>query len=140
MTAKWDFLELHDEKDQAEFAAESLAVSVQLAILKAMAKSCVSQKQLAERLGVSTARVSQILSAHGRNLTLATLGKIAHALQEDFEFISVRDLQEIKAQSRPSVRRKPAEIVRLEEVWEIAESPWTDETANENKFPWKVAA
>jgi transcriptional regulator with XRE-family HTH domain len=38
-------------------------------------------------LGMSPARVSQILSSNGPNLTLKTIARIAHALGEDFELV-----------------------------------------------------
>ena len=138
MSDKWNFLELQDDKEREEFAAENLAASVQLAIQKAMMRNSVSQKQLAERLGVSTARISQILSAHGRNLTLKTLGRIANALEEDFEFIAVRDVQELKAQ--PKLRDSVSRLEELRQQWDAIESPWVDRTANDNRFPWKHAA
>lgn len=138
MSANWDFLELGSDQEREEFAAEALAVSIQLAIQKAMMRNSVSQKELAERLGVSAARVSQILSAHGRNLTLNTLGRIAHALQEDFEFVAVRDIQELKAKTKARERKASASLAS--EAWGLMENPWTDDSANENKFPRKLAA
>lgn len=137
MNADWDFLEPLDDAERIDLVAESLAVSVQLAVQKAMVRGGVSQKELSERLGVSTARVSQILSAHGRNLTLKTLGRIAHALGEDFEFIALHDLRELKAKERVREQRVP---VVLAIAYERDDNPWTDLTANENKFPEKAAA
>jgi len=98
---------------------------------------------LADRLGVSTARVSQYLSAHGRNLTLKTLGRIAHALGEDFEFVAVHDLRELKAAAAAKGRgqlREPLLPPVLFLAYERDDNPWTDTTANENKFPEKLAA
>lgn len=139
MNANWDFLEPLDDAERIEMAAESLAVSVQLAVQKAMVRGGVSQKGLAERLGVSTARVSQILSAHGRNMTLKTLGRIAHALGEDFEFIALHDLRELKAKVKAPVKeRRGSPTLAL--VFERDDNPWTDMTANQNKFPEKLAA
>lgn len=137
MSADWDFLAPMDEAERVELAAEALAVSVQLALQKAMVRGGVSQKDLAARLGVSTARVSQYLSAHGRNLTLQTLGRIAHALGEEFEFIALRDLRDLKARAKGKERQ----VLRLLAVaYDNDKSPWTDTTANTNKFPEKIAA
>lgn len=138
MGNNWEFLELHSEGEREEFAADALAVSIQMAIQKAMVRSGVSQKELAERLGVSPARVSQMLSANGRNLTVRTMGRIAHALGEDFEFIAVRELREIKAKSKS--REKPRFAVSTGEFWQSQESRWTDVSANDDKCPWKQAA
>lgn len=139
MSANWDFLEPQDDAERIDIAAESLAVSVQLAVQKAMVRGGMSQKTLAERLGVSTARVSQILSDHGRNLTLKTLGRIAHALGEDFEFVALHDLRELKARAKAKggeLRVPPALVI----AYERDDNPWKDMTANENKFPEKIAA
>lgn len=139
MSANWDFLEPLNDAERIDIAAESLAVSVQLAVQKAMVRGGMSQKTLAERLGVSTARVSQILSDHGRNLTLKTLGRIAHALGEDFEFVALRDLRELKARAKAKggeLRVSPALVI----AYERDDNPWKDMTANQNKFPEKIAA
>jgi transcriptional regulator with XRE-family HTH domain len=126
-----------DEAERVELAAEALAVSVQLALQKAMARGGLTQKDLAERLGVSTARVSQYLSAHGRNLTLQTLGRIAHAIGEEFEFISLYDLRDLRACAKGKERQAHQ---RLAVAYDNDRSPWTDTTANTNKFPEKIAA
>ncbi len=143
MSADWTFLEPMDDAERIDLVAESLAVSVQIAVQNAMARGGVSQRDLADRLGVSTARVSQYLSAHGRNLTLKTLGRIAHALGEDFEFVAVHDLRELKAAAAAKGRgqlREPLLPPVLFLAYERDDNPWTDTTANENKFPEKLAA
>lgn len=71
-----------------ENSIEALVVSVQLALQRSMSANCVTQKELAERLGLSSARVSQILTADGSNLTLKTIARVAYALEEEFELIS----------------------------------------------------
>ena len=136
MSGDWDFLGPLTEAERINLTAGGLAVSVQFALQKAMVRGGVSQKDLAERLGVSTARVSQMLSAHGRNLTLGTLGRIAHALGEDFEFIAIHDLRELKAKARGRERH----VVRPALAYDNDQNPWVDTTANVNKFPEKVAA
>lgn len=137
MNADWDFLGPMDEAERIDLVAGGLAVSVQLALQKAMVRGGVSQKELAERMGVSPARVSQYLSAHGRNLTLQVLGRIAHALGEDFEFVALHDLRELKAQAKGKERQV---LHRLAVAYDDDWNPWTDLTANTNKFPEKMAA
>jgi transcriptional regulator with XRE-family HTH domain len=137
MNADWDFLGPMDEAERIDLVAGGLAVSVQLALQKAMARGGVSQKELAQRMGVSPARVSQYLSAHGRNLTLQVLGRIAHALGEDFEFVALSDLRELKAQAKGGDRRV---LHRLAVAYDDDRDPWTDLTANTNKFPERLAA
>lgn len=143
MSADWTFLEPMDDAERIDIVAESLAVSVQFAVQNAMVRGGVSQKDLADRLGVSTARVSQYLSAHGRNMTLKTLGRIAHALGEDFEFVALHDLRELKAAASARGRiqtRESSFPPVLIVAYERDDNPWTDTTANINKFPEKLAA
>jgi transcriptional regulator with XRE-family HTH domain len=137
MNADWDFLGPVDEAERIDLVAGGLAVSVQLALQKAMVRGGVSQKELAERMGVSPARVSQYLSAHGRNLTLQVLGRIAHALGEDFEFVALHDLRDLKARAKGKDRQV---LQHLAVAYDNDRSPWTDLTANINKFPEKIAA
>jgi transcriptional regulator with XRE-family HTH domain len=137
MNADWDFLGPMDEAERIDLVAGGLAVSVQLALQKAMVRGGVTQKELAERMGVSPARVSQYLSAHGRNLTLQVLGRIAHALGEDFEFVSLYDLRDLKARAKGKDRQV---LQHLAVAYDNDRSPWTDLTANINKFPEKIAA
>ncbi len=151
MSADWTFLEPMDDAERIDLVAESLAVSVQLAVQNAMVRGGVSQKDLADRLGVSTARVSQYLSAHGRNLTLKTLGRIAHALGEDFEFVALHDLRELKsaAMARAGIQTREQRLLSvLVAAYERDDNPWTDSdraandnrTANVNRLPEKVYA
>lgn len=93
-----------DEKEA--FAIEALVFSVQVALQKAMNRHGVTNKELAERLGMTPARVSQIFSTKGANLTLKTIARIQEALGEEFELIAK---QEIK---RP-VKPKQAQNFRL---------------------------
>lgn len=105
------------EEEKEIFALEALVVSVQIALHRAMTKHGVSSKQLAERLGMSPARVSQIFSDKGPNLTLRTIAKIQSALGEDFELVLKADLPKVKPvpQDHAAVlvnllRQKPAQL------------------------------
>ena len=76
------------------FAIEALVFSAQIALQKAMHDNCVSRKELAERLGWSPARISQILSASAsKNLTFKTVAKIAHALGDEFGIVSKKEIE-----------------------------------------------
>lgn len=92
--------EWHSNAKRLEYSIEALAMSVQFALQKAMNESRTSQKQLAERLGVSPARISQILAHDSGNLTLRTIGRIADALGEEFELFSLKDINELKLRAR----------------------------------------
>lgn len=79
--------------EEEAFAIEDLTFSTQIALQKAMSRKGVTNKELSDRLGMSPARVSQIFSSNGPNLTLKTIARIAHALGEDFEFVRKPDLR-----------------------------------------------
>lgn len=93
MAINKDLLGPQHQGEEEAFAIEALVFSVQIALQKAMQKHGVTNKVLAERLGMSPARVSQIFSSNGPNLTLRTIARIQHALGEEFEFLSMSDVQ-----------------------------------------------
>ncbi len=79
-------MELMLEKDILEFAndpefiAEGLAIKVTEEMLERLEQRGLNQSWLAERMGVSRAHISRILSAPP-NMTLLTIAKIAVALE-----------------------------------------------------------
>lgn len=79
--------------EEEDFAIEALVFSVQVALQRAMNRKGVTNKMLAEKLGMSPARVSQIFATKGPNLTVKTIARIAHALGEDFELIRKQDVK-----------------------------------------------
>jgi DNA-binding Xre family transcriptional regulator len=84
------------ESENEAYVVESLVFSVQIALQRAMSKCGMTNKALAERLGMSPARVSQIFSTNGPNLTLRTIGKIMNALGEEFEFVPKCEVEVVK--------------------------------------------
>ena len=92
--AKWSF-----DEGRLDEAIVALSMSVQFALQKAMTEGGLTHKVLAERLGVSPARVSQYFSKDASNLTLKTIAKIAHALGEEFELMSLKDLNTMRQDS-----------------------------------------
>ena len=62
------------------YAIERVKVALAQKIAEMREDSHLNQKQLAVRLGVSQQFVSQIETAEGRNLTLATIVRIAGSL------------------------------------------------------------
>lgn len=76
-----------NDEEKLIVSTEMLVLSVQVALQKAMTKRGVTNSELAARLGMSVARVSQIFSERGPNLTLKTIARVAAALGEDFEFL-----------------------------------------------------
>lgn len=66
------------------FVEELAVTSVALAIGEAIHNSGISQREIAERLGVSEARISQILAATG-NPTIKTLARLADVLGRELK-------------------------------------------------------
>lgn len=67
-----------------DFRFELKAQKVSVDLSSAFAKSGMSQKALADKLGWKTSRVSKVLHGGG-NLTLRTLFEISEALKTDFD-------------------------------------------------------
>jgi transcriptional regulator with XRE-family HTH domain len=119
MTIDKDLLGPQSDDEREIFALEALVVSIQVALHKAMKKHGVSNKELAGRLGMSSARVSQIFSDKGPNMTLKTIAKIQSALDEEFEFILKSD----RSNKRISKQENVKGIARLlhskpDSVWQ----------------------
>jgi transcriptional regulator with XRE-family HTH domain len=116
MAINTDLLGPQDKSEEEAFALENLVFSVQVALQRSMNKRGVSNKALAERLGMTPARVSQIFSSSGPNLTLKTIAKIAHALEDDFELIRKEDMKEL-SRNRNVEGFKPFLIASAPSVW-----------------------
>ena len=116
---------------------DSLVLSAQIAIQESMAVKGVSQRDLADRLGVSAARVSQIVAGNGSNLTLKTIGRIAHALDERFDLVAHREAVRI-AQSKRAGQYDSGVIFDLGKL--ALENPWTDDSANDDKYRYAESA
>ena len=125
MAINKDLLGPQDQDDGEVYAIESLVFSVQVALQRAMNKNGVSSKALAERLGMTPARISQIFSSSGPNLTLKTIARIAHALDDDFELIRKEDMRELP------IKRGVAGFMPIL----IATNPsvWTEKPANRSQ-------
>lgn len=139
MNDGWDFLEVESDADHQEIAVEALMVSVQLALQRVMQQQGLNQKQLAERTGYTPARISQILSNPGGNLTIKVIAKIALALGEDFEFVPRKQLRSMKKATKRHARTG-ADSPQLSVVAAFkavnTNSPWVDASKN----PMKLAA
>lgn len=120
-----DIFEARDEFEREEDTVQALLFSVKIAIQKAMQEGGVSKKNLSEKLGISPARVSQLLSDTNSNMTIKTIGKICHALGEDFEFVRPCDY-------RGAAKPSDFEIIK-EAIPSIRLVKWHDETANLNR-------
>jgi transcriptional regulator with XRE-family HTH domain len=126
-----DLLKPRDAAEAERDAVEDLVFSIQICLQNAMSERGVSQKDLADKLGLSPARVSQILSDQSANLTLRTIGRIAHALGEEFELVPKKS---VKAKTKPQDELDPKAVLGRGHV------TWFDETANDNVYPFMMAA
>ena len=113
--------------EDESFAIEALVFATQVALQRAMSQKGVSYKELSERLGMTPARVSQIFSTSGPNLTLKTIARIAHAIGEDFEFVS---RAEIKKAPLPEEKAKGFKCVVLRGAAGLSPSSWRERAAN----------
>jgi transcriptional regulator with XRE-family HTH domain len=95
-----------DRDDEQALAVESFIVDAQFRIHQLLKEAGVSQSQLAEKLGLSKARVSAMFGPKP-NLTLETMGRIFAALNEPAVLTSPRIERRLRA-----LRRKVAEGAR----------------------------
>ena len=77
-----------NEKQKALYAVEKVRVDTLRQIMRVMKERGVSQAELAIRLGVTDARVSQYFSPSS-NLTLRTVAQIFHALDDECRIASL---------------------------------------------------
>lgn len=76
-----------------EYAEEGLVAEAQALLVRAMADQCLSKAELAELLGVSRPRVSQMLSPECKNFTLRLLGRAAHALNIQMHIVRADEVR-----------------------------------------------
>lgn len=76
-----------DEAEALLFAEVDFVAEVQSIIHRMMVAKDISRAELAQRLGVSRARVTQYFAGDGSNLTARTIARIFHALGEQAELI-----------------------------------------------------
>ncbi|OOY27465.1 hypothetical protein BMI90_12715 [Thioclava sp. L04-15] len=112
--------------EEEAYAIEALVFSTQVALQKAMNRKGMSNRELADRLGMTPARVSQIFSSNGPNLTLKTIARIAHALGDDFELVRKQDIRG----TLPEERAKEFRSVVLHVNPRLSPSVWQEKAAN----------
>lgn len=122
-----------DESEHEAFAVEALVFSVQISLQKAMNRRGMSNKALAEKLGMTPARVSQIFASKGANLTLKTIAKIQNALGEEFEFVRKGDIR-VAPRDLKVERFRPFLIGGTSSIWKERRAH------NDNKEGRRLAA
>ncbi len=107
------------------FTEEDFLVEVETAINRIMSKKNIKQTELANKLEISKARVSQLLSENeSKNMTLRTVAKIFAALGEKVEITSeaIRELNALvdkKAEQKAELRSQ-----------KLAQCMWKTNVAN----------
>jgi len=103
---EWFSQMLEESRNRPDFIADEMALQIVADVYKAMLREGLTKKQLAERIGVSPAFVSQVLNGKP-NMTLVTVAKFALALNLDCH-IELRAKQDEAPQHsmKPSQRRK----------------------------------
>lgn len=108
----WFREQLEEFRDDPEAVADEVSLQIIADIYQAMLRHNMTKKELAGRVGVSPAFVSQVLNGKP-NLTLLTLAKFAIALDLDCHVHLTPRVAEPEAQTKaqakaaPKARRKP---------------------------------
>lgn len=122
----WEF-----DQDRLDYGIDALTMSVQFALQKAMRENCITQKELSSRLGVSPARISQIIARNAENLTLKTIAKIADALGEEFELFSRSDIDVMRSKAKNVEPKPPSNVYLLSRSHRHG---WVDQSAANDRF------
>ncbi len=88
--------------DRELYIQELAKAEIAFQIGAALEASGLSQKGLAKKLGISEARVSQLLDAEGSNLTLKTLSRLAAALECELDIAIKRKVHFPKVLTEPA--------------------------------------
>lgn len=75
-------------QNSAVYAEEALVVDVQSFLYRMMHEKGMSRSELAEAMGVTKARVTQIFSDECKNFTVKLLARAVHAMGEQIEVSS----------------------------------------------------
>ena len=138
MTTFSEVFEYDGDDSQEQLVLDDLILSVQVSLQQEMQQRGVSHSELAAKMGVTPARVSQILSSAGSNLTLRVIARIAAALGANFEFVPRAQVQQKLSVYADTIVSDQGQNV----VSSKAKIKWRDNTANVNRYPFshEVAA
>jgi transcriptional regulator with XRE-family HTH domain len=109
--------------ERRAFVEELAVASIALAMAEAIHNSGMSQREIAERLGITEARISQILGATG-NPTIKTLARLADVLGRELR---------VEFSSEVHVPGQGAEWQVVEGVWNGTVSS-EDESSDEEQY------
>lgn len=123
-----------DESEEDIFAVENFIFDVQMSLAEKMKEQNITRSDLADRLNLSRARISQLFSNNTGNMTLATLARITQALNLlvsiSFKPNGAEKQQEMKSDRVDKGAVHYCEVVQI----------WRDKSANQNHFPYEIAA
>ena len=127
--------EPNDDAEREIVAVERFRVDLQYRIQVLMNRRKVTQKQLAAKLGVSEARISQIFSSKC-NVTIRFIARVFHALEDEC-WIDSHELQawkqEKEARKRSKVKAKSADTKQRDAFVAVSfeePSEWKWSTSN----------
>ena len=89
-----------DENREQLLAEERLIFLTQAVIQRELNRRGLKYRDLARQLGVSVARISQLMGDDPHNLTVRTVARILHQLGEAGVFITKRELAELKGDKK----------------------------------------
>lgn len=107
MNAWDDIFEPQTEEDCEIAETEALVFAIQKQIQQAMNEAGIDNKGLAKRMGCTPARISQIFSSAGPNMTVKTLVKLMRAFDDTW---IIERTSKVRVRSKVSARsggRKP---------------------------------
>lgn len=107
------------------FAEEAFVVEVQSLIQELMDERGINRSQLADILGVSKARVSQIFSDNG-NVTVKTLAGAAHALGDKLVITSENLMNKKSAREEQYIRNAILKADNVVGMWTISNDDQCD--------------
>lgn len=125
---------MHDKlkslRDSVEFAEEKLVASVQSLLQEILDEKGLNKADLAKKMGVSKARVSQIFSDN-QNFTLRLLASAFHSLGEEMMLVRCNQKIEFKG-----IEKDDEEFVRFEEkIQEISHGfEWLDKIPSSRRL------
>lgn len=106
--AEWFSQMLEESRNHPDFVAETVSLQIISDLCKAMKRHGIAKKELAARVGVSPAFVSQVLNGKP-NLTLLTLAKFAIALDLECHVeLRPRDTEAATAAEQPARPKRKA--------------------------------
>jgi transcriptional regulator with XRE-family HTH domain len=139
MAINMEVLGPQGDEEQEAFAIEALVFQVQFELQKAVKDGNLTFGQLAEKLEMSPARVSQIFSSKGSNLTLKTIARIACAAGTEITFARRATSFCEKAESVKG--KTPMKRLMSAVAHKPRQSSWQEvRPHNDNIMPFPVAA